>query len=475
MGYRAGEMLKASTPGLPFSYEEYSAWFDRHAKRFLAPAKEAATTALNEHLDAELQDPQRIRIRVGSGRVKSKARTWKKLNDKYADRVKSLEDIPAVVDDLVGLRVVCTNKSDADRLVEILENLDEYVDGDDPVLATRSNSSNDWRLEPKASGYRAYHINICTSVAKATKRHAVVCELQIRTLLQDSWGELTHEDTYKPGADVPLLVDTLSRRMADLMATLDDIAEDLRTELDRLAHDSLTEPEPSEKGADKSDGAADVSPAHEAAEAYLRERVSALRRPIALPTLAWELQREFGGEISEGWLGYGTFKRMLESVASEVRVSPGPASYVLPADFELSSYDDLRPGVPRVISLLKEADKSFPLIPSEHWPRVYSALAAATHEVQWTGPPDLKILNELTKTARDAAENTSKDHISRGQLQYVAFALMSSHELITEMTAEQIENAFAKWTLSRSAAMGFPKDDDDSLESWLRGKGLPEG
>jgi hypothetical protein len=56
----------------------------------------------------------------------------------------------------------------------------------------------------------------------------------------------------------------------------------------------------------------------------------------------------------------------------------------------------------------------------------------------------------------------------------VGFALMSSSQLVTNMTAGQIENAFVSWTLSRSAAMGFPESDNDQLESWLRGKDLPK-
>lgn len=457
---------------LPFTFEEFSAWFDRYSEDFLEPAKEAASTALDELLDDELQEPQRMRIRVGYGRVKSKTRTWKKLNDKYLGRVTSVSAVPDVVDDLVGLRVVCTNKSDVNRLVDILDGLDKYADGDEPVLATHNGSSKDWRTEPKESGYRAYHINLCTSVSQATKRHPVVCELQIRTLLQDSWGELTHEDTYKPGGNVPPLVDTLSKRMADLMATLDDIAEDLRSELDSLAEDSLTEavtvdpPHTSEE-----DNTPAANRTREAAEAYLRDQVNALTRPMPLPTLAWELQREFGGEISNGWLGYGTFTKMLNAVAPSARVSPTNRSYVLPAGFDISSYDGEYPGVPKVISLLKEADKSFPLCSSVHWPRVYSALAAATHQLSWEGPPDLKLLNELTRVARDEASSVTDERVSRGQVQYVGFALFSSAALITDMTANQVEQAFVDWMLSRSTSMGLRQDDSNELESWLRGDG----
>jgi len=468
--------VTVTAPALPLSYEDFSDWFDQHAENFLEPAKTAATAALTQLLDEELQEPQRMRIRVGSGRVKSKTRTWKKLNGKYAGKVTGVSDIPEVVDDLVGLRVVCTNKSDVDRLVDILEGLEKYSDGDEPVLAIQGDNK-DWRSEPKDSGYRAYHVNLCTSVSQATTRHPVICELQIRTLLQDSWGELTHEDTYKPGGDVPPLVTTLSKRMADLMATLDDIAEDLRSQLDILAEDSLTESESdSEAAPTEGEGTGSPNPAREAAEAYLRDRVNALTRPIPLPTLAWELQREFGGDISNGWMGYGTFTKMLNAAIPDARVSPTNRSYVLPADFDISSYDGQHPGVPRVVSLLKEADKALPLCSSEHWPRVYSALAAATHRLQWGDSPDIKAMNELTRIARDKSDqNPQEERVSRGQAHYVAFVLFTTSNLIVNMTASQVEQVFVAWMLSRSTSMGLPQSDSDELESWLRGKGESKG
>lgn len=463
-------MINESQSKLSFSYDEFGTWFDEYSRQYLSPARDAAITALNEHLDAELQEPQRVRIRVGSGRVKSKTRTWKKLNDRYTDRVSTVSEIPQVVDDLVGLRVVCTNKSDVDRLVEILDELDEYSDGDEPVLATHSQSRKDWRNSPKESGYRAYHLNLCTSVSHATTRHPVVCELQIRTLLQDSWGELTHEDTYKPGAEVPTLVNTLSKRMADLMATLDDIAEDLRSQLDSIAEDSLAENGADEGESDESlDG--ESNPTREAAIAFLRERTENLSWPIPLPTLAWEMEREFGGEISKGWLGYGTFTKMLNSVLPPAQLSPTSPLYVLPLGFDISTYSGRHPGFPRVVSLIKDADKAFPLVSSQHWPRIYSAVATATHQVSWTAPPDIRTLNELTRVAREVGSASLNERISRVQAHYVGFALLSSYTLITDMTAGQVESAFVERMLSRSASLGFQEEDAGQLESWLRGKG----
>lgn len=458
---------------LPFTYEEYSDWFDDYAARFLVSAKAAAIAALNQHLDDELQEPLRVRVRVTPGRVKSKTRTWKKLNDRYRRRVTSLSEIPDVVDDLVGLRVVCTNRSDTDRVVELLEDLGEHTDGDEPVLAVVAGSVKDWRDSPKDSGYRAYHVNLCTSVPLATTRHPIVCELQVRTLLQDSWGELTHEDTYKPGAtDVPPLVTTLSRRMADLMATIDDVAEDLRSEIDSQEKQSL---DSGPNTAGKAVGAPTqetASSTREAARAYLVERIAALKRPIDLATLAWELQREFGSEIAGDWAGYGTFKAMVESVP-DARVSHGPPSWAIPADFDLSAYDGRHPGFPRAVSLLKDADRYFPLIPSEQWPNLYEVFADATKQDAWLGPTTSSPFNELTKNARDSAAK-GEDRFSRAHIKYVTFALAAANSLKPNMSAEQVEEVIVKRVMERSADLGLSDGDAEQLEAWIRGKGMIE-
>lgn len=463
-------MTGVSGESLPFSYEEFSEWFDDYGRRFLLPARDAAVLALNQYLDAELQEPQRIRVRVAPGRVKSRQRTWQKLNDKYRDKVESLVDVPGVVDDLVGLRIVCTNKSDMDRLVEMLESLDEYSAGEHPVLAVVPETTKDWRNDPKESGYRAYHVNLCTSVHQVTERHPVICELQVRTLLQDSWGELTHEDTYKPGAtDVPPLMDTLSRRMADLMATIDDLAEDVRSEIDSLEADALGANGELKKSTSAPEPKASASSTREAAEAYLAELTRGLKRPTPMATLAWELQREFGSDLSKDWAGHGTFRAMLESAAPETRVSGSPPTWASPADFDVSAYDGWHPGFPRVVSVFKDADPSFPLISTEVWPSVYAALADASQAGVWKS--DAEPLTMLTKHARDASFGKFGFRLSRRQLNYVAIALASEGQLTPNMSAEQIEEAFVKLMLDRSSDMGISQGDADQLTAWLRGQG----
>ncbi|GAA2908636.1 hypothetical protein GCM10011428_23510 [Streptomyces violaceus] len=457
---------------LPFEYDEFGEWFEVYRKKFLEPARESAARALNEHLDAELPEIERVRVKVSPGRVKGKERTWRKLElPKYADKIKSLEDIPDVIDDLVGLRVTCNNKSDVQRVVDIVRALDSFQVGAEPVLEQQDNSFRDYLKDPKQSGYRAIHVNLCTSVSAGLKRKVITCELQIRTLLQDGWGELTHEDTYKPGSTPPALVETLSRRMADLLAAVDDIAQDLRQELDRL---STVNVETSRGGATTSQAVqaaiAEKPGLRDAVMEHLRNRVTALEKPMDLASLAWEVQRKFGQEVTQGWFGFGNFKSLLKDSVPDVRVTDEPPSYVLPGDYDNSATKKVSPypGIPSVVLPLRELDRSFPLLSSDRMNAAYRQLAEASQCVNWNDETtnDIARLNEMTRMAREL--NTEDLAISRTHLDYIAKSLLFSGNLGRPLTEDQIGSIYLTSTLNRLRSVTtVSKRQLDAVKKWL--------
>lgn len=443
--------------GLPFTYEEFSEWFDAYTKKYLEPAKDSASRALSEHLDAELPEIERVRVKVSPGRVKGRERTWKKLElAKYREKVTSLGEIPDVVDDLVGLRVTCNNKSDVQRVVDIVRSLKVFQPGQEPVLEQQEKSFRDYLEQPKASGYRAIHLNLCTSVPAGLKWKVITCELQIRTLLQDGWGELTHEDTYKPGSTPPVLVETLSRRMADLLATVDDIAQDLRQELDRLSTKDIetfsgTLPSVS-MSATGSVGEITFQPAiRDAASEYLRNRVTQLKRPMDLASLAWELSTKFGQEVSQGWFGFGSFKSFVKEAIPNVRVTDEPPSYVLPGDYQggAAAKASTPPGVPAAAMTLRDLDRSFPLLDSVRLNAAYRQLAEASQTVNWGDETtnDIGRLNEMTRKARQL--NSEDLAVSRTHLDYIAKSLLFSGNLGRPLTADEVKSIYSTWTVKR--------------------------
>lgn len=331
-----------SAASLPFTYAEFSNWYESHCARSLEPARLALVRLLQEQLEKGVSELDRHRIRVGASRVKKPLRVWAKLQKpKYDGLITDMESIPAHIDDLVGVRIVCNNHADLAAVQGMLTGLPTSAEAASFGLAAEPGSQRLYMDSPKPSGYRAFHINLVTPVAALSGVSHVRGEVQVRTLLQDGWGELTHEDTYKPGVELPPLVITLSRRMADLLATVDDLAQDLRQELDRLAQSAVDDAgsppmgTPSVLAPEAPSAAGEVDPALvlDEAERIVRD----LRQPASLASIAARLQGTFGTSVRRRWAGYGSFKALLVAAVPDVNIVNVGPGYVVPVGAQPSN------------------------------------------------------------------------------------------------------------------------------------------
>ena len=221
-----------TSTGLELRYEDYLEWHEVARRSIFDPALSIAIRLIEDLLDQNIDEVDRGRFRISTSRVKSAQRSFAKLNrEKYQHQFVGFDTIPDILDDFVGVRLVCNNLSDINRLKEVFGEL-PVQDGSIGGLAVEEDSQRDYFSNPKPSGYRAYHLNLVVPVTQMNGSRGVRVEIQARTLLQDGWGELTHEDTYKPGSTVPDWIVGMSLRMAELLAAVDNIAQDLRTGLD---------------------------------------------------------------------------------------------------------------------------------------------------------------------------------------------------------------------------------------------------
>ncbi len=434
-----------------FGYADFGRWYDDYRGATLEPALDQAMHALQNELDGSLSGRDLARIRSISGRVKSKRRTWRKVNQpRYRSQIDTVEDIPKIIDDLVGIRLTCTNLRDLEMVQAALESL--------PLRASRKRllsldptSERDYVESPKESGYRGWHVNLGVNLDNTP----VTCELQVRTLLQDSWGELTHEDTYSKAGELPPLVEVLSARMADLLATLDDIAEDLRNELDRIDEAIVAETASQADNGDPGDDALASGPGADAADLVL-EQTRSLERPIELSALAWALQNEFGAEVSDDWFGFRTFKRFLRHVVPDGEITAGPQAYLLPADPnpdpDPDPVDATADGaIPDEAHGLRRIDRGFPLIETDQWQRIFVQLAEAWRR-NGGAASSTRVLNQITRSARDRAASTGEP-LSRRHLDYVAKAVFAATDADDPLTAGQVADVFTSSVLQRMAEL----------------------
>ncbi len=90
------------------------------------------------------------------------------------------------LNDIAGVRVVCSFLDDIYKLVEILKE-DQEIE----VVKTK-----DYVRKPKASGYQSLHVIVLVPVGKEEKKKV---EIQIRTQAMNFWAVVEHHFVYKKG------------------------------------------------------------------------------------------------------------------------------------------------------------------------------------------------------------------------------------------------------------------------------------
>ncbi len=90
------------------------------------------------------------------------------------------------VNDIAGVRVVCSYIDDVYRVAEMLERQK------DVEIIKRQ----DYIQTPNYNGYRSLHLDIRVPVYLSDRTEYVVAEIQIRTIAMDFWASLEHDIRY---------------------------------------------------------------------------------------------------------------------------------------------------------------------------------------------------------------------------------------------------------------------------------------
>jgi len=138
-----------------------------------------------------------------------------------------------VITDLIGARVICWFVDDCYGMLEYIQATKQF--------RIKPRSLEDFIRDPKRTGYRAIHLLADVSydrVKTFRKRRAVVeetmiCEIQIRTKLQDAWAEFTHEVHCKVPVEFQAAYETAIADIAIRLAAEDRAALAVRDILQR--------------------------------------------------------------------------------------------------------------------------------------------------------------------------------------------------------------------------------------------------
>lgn len=184
-----------------------------------------------EILNSEFQMAHRYNpIEHIASRIKSPESIAKKL--RHQGRALTVENIVRYINDVAGIRIICSFTSDIYRLAGLIAQ-----QADITVLKIK-----DYIAEPKANGYKSYHMIVSVPIFLSDTTVDTKVEIQIRTIAMDFWASLEHKMYYKFEGNAPENIRRELKECADLVGFLDKKMLAINEEIQKYS-----EPEPQEE------------------------------------------------------------------------------------------------------------------------------------------------------------------------------------------------------------------------------------
>lgn len=134
----------------------------------------------------------------------------------------TIENIENNLNDIAGIRVICSFPEDIYMLVDCL------LQQDDIILIAKK----DYIKNPKPNGYRSLHLILDIPIFLTNEKKHMRVEVQFRTIAMDFWASLEHKMKYKKDIENAESISEELKYCADLVSQLDRRMEQIRNRID---------------------------------------------------------------------------------------------------------------------------------------------------------------------------------------------------------------------------------------------------
>ena len=124
----------------------------------------------------------------------------------------SIENMVRYVEDIAGVRLVCSFTSDILQMADMIGRQNDLT-----VISIK-----DYLKNPKPSGYKSFHMIISIPVFLSDKTVETKVEVQIRTIAMDFWASLEHKIYYKFEGNAPAYISQELQECAEIVSMLDN-------------------------------------------------------------------------------------------------------------------------------------------------------------------------------------------------------------------------------------------------------------
>lgn len=134
----------------------------------------------------------------------------------------SIDGIEDNIQDIAGVRVVCSFQSDIYMLARA------FLAQDDVTLIAKK----DYIASPKENGYRSLHLIVSVPIFLHNEKKLMKVEVQMRTLAMDLWASTEHRIRYKKNVRISDQDNRALLRCAETCAHID-------SELEKIYHHAI--------------------------------------------------------------------------------------------------------------------------------------------------------------------------------------------------------------------------------------------
>ncbi len=188
-----------------------------------------------EILNDEFQHVHRYNpIEHIKSRIKTPESIVKKLKKNGYES--TIDNMVKYVNDIAGIRVICSFTSDIYQIAEMITN-----QSDIKVISVK-----DYIVNPKPSGYKSYHMLVTVPVYLSDRIVDTKVEIQIRTVAMDFWASLEHKIHYKFEGNAPEHIKEQLVECAQMVSALDARMLSLNEEIQHIGQQEQDENRKSE-------------------------------------------------------------------------------------------------------------------------------------------------------------------------------------------------------------------------------------
>lgn len=231
-------------PSLDFEVEKtaFREYYNDNSQR-IEQARDAFLTLLSSLLAHANKS-----VASATGRIKDREECIKKFTRKYQgdlEKNQTTYEIKDYITDLIGLRLVCLYEDEIESLGELIRQNFEVIGVTDKTAEIESTEN--------SFGYKGLHLDLRLNAGRASMpEYAPFApfrfELQIRTVVQDSWSTLDHKIKYKKS--IPPALKRRINTLAALFELADREFRQVRDETELEIERAQVEPEPELEMAD---------------------------------------------------------------------------------------------------------------------------------------------------------------------------------------------------------------------------------